>query len=574
MVRKDMKHTDTTPLITEVKVGNPSERGVFIGCCLLGALLSLIATGFVFGINNNVFHLPIVSSLYDEPQFAQDPFIQSLRYFASGVWLLLKGADRYVEAYWLFLVGDYLSRVIAFAGFLSCASLLGVNTLKQRVFFSLILSFTGLLEGEAYAGGGSIFNNYFTHSEIANGLTLLSLSLMIRGRIVWSHGMNGMVFFVNAFVAVWNIVPLSLIMLGLYIKNKADFRRIVSQSLLGLVLFILIATPVIMNVFSNPEFGKEIDFDFVVFLTQYWPYHTLFSAMTLKHKIAVVLIVSLGLISFSKLGASARPFLAVLIGYMAVYAVGIAVPHFTNNPAILNLHLLRVSTLFHIMAALGSISLAVKWFEDRDDNYRSNFLAPIFIVLLCTMKLVLITPIFILVSSSSYVRRLTPGFLIKNSAHFASLMAGLTIVLQIHIAWINNTTNSHYSQQVSEFASIGKWARANTPINSIFLVITQNHLPSSHTTPRDYDNTVFQYTSHRVSWVDFKSGAAVMWSPSYYHTWYPRIEEVLSLKSLKDKIAYAKKNSISYVIDHCDKTWGYDPLFSVDKICLYSATDL
>src|SRR5208337_1354419 len=98
----------------------------------IGALLSLAISGFVFGINNNEFHLPIVGLLYDEPQFTHDEFIQSLRYFSSGLWLLLRGVDRYVDPHLLFLGLDYISRLIAFLGFLACADLLGIRTSKDR----------------------------------------------------------------------------------------------------------------------------------------------------------------------------------------------------------------------------------------------------------------------------------------------------------------------------------------------------------------------------------------------------------------------------------------------------------
>src|SRR6185437_3238014 len=71
----------------------------------VGAALSLLHKGFVFGIENNIFHLPIVASLYDEPQYHDDMFIQSLRHYSSGVWLLLGGFEKHfghVQALFLF----------------------------------------------------------------------------------------------------------------------------------------------------------------------------------------------------------------------------------------------------------------------------------------------------------------------------------------------------------------------------------------------------------------------------------------------------------------------------------------
>ncbi|MGI8570148.1 MAG: hypothetical protein ACR2KT_14365 [Methylocella sp.] len=39
-----------------------------------GTLLSLALTRFLFAYNNNLFHLPIVAELYDEPQFTNVKF--------------------------------------------------------------------------------------------------------------------------------------------------------------------------------------------------------------------------------------------------------------------------------------------------------------------------------------------------------------------------------------------------------------------------------------------------------------------------------------------------------------------
>ncbi|PIK73812.1 hypothetical protein CS379_06245, partial [Methylobacterium frigidaeris] len=58
----------------------------------VGAIVSVALTGFVLGASNNIFHLPIVAGLPDEPQFRADAFVQSLRFFASGIWLLLRGS--------------------------------------------------------------------------------------------------------------------------------------------------------------------------------------------------------------------------------------------------------------------------------------------------------------------------------------------------------------------------------------------------------------------------------------------------------------------------------------------------
>src|SRR5450631_1988457 len=153
------------------------DRAGFWIAAAFGTLISLAITGFVFATNNNLFHLPIVAELYNEPQFANDEFIQSLRYFAAGPWILLRGSASYVDPYWTFLFLFVIGRFLSFVGFLACARLLGIESRREQLFFSLLVSTTYLLRGPSFAGDGGLFINFFQHSEIANGLFLLVLYL-------------------------------------------------------------------------------------------------------------------------------------------------------------------------------------------------------------------------------------------------------------------------------------------------------------------------------------------------------------------------------------------------------------
>ena len=140
-----------------------------------GALISLIATGCVLGVRNDLYFLPIAGALYDQPQFAHDLFIQSLRHYASGPWMILGGVASHINVSWLFLALGFLSRFLSFLGFLACAALLDIHARKDRVLLTFLLCVTSLLRGQSLAGDGGLFINYFTHSEVANGLTLLLL---------------------------------------------------------------------------------------------------------------------------------------------------------------------------------------------------------------------------------------------------------------------------------------------------------------------------------------------------------------------------------------------------------------
>ena len=77
-----------------------------------------------------------------------------------------------------------MSGILCFLGFLGCASVLGIRTWPKRLFLTGLLCLTPFLRGQSLAGDGGLFINYFTHSEIDNGLTLLALYLLLNRRLI------------------------------------------------------------------------------------------------------------------------------------------------------------------------------------------------------------------------------------------------------------------------------------------------------------------------------------------------------------------------------------------------------
>jgi hypothetical protein len=79
-----------------------------------------------------------------------------------------------------------------------------------------------------------------------------------------------------------------------------------------------------------------------------------------------------------------------------------------------------------------------------------------------------------------------------------------------------------------------QWARFQSPQEAVFLV------------PPNRQG--FQLGSERNVWVDWRQGAAVMWSPSFYARWMARFPEVARLKSRADFNAYAAAHGIDYYV--------------------------
>ena len=90
-------------------------------------------------------------------------------------------------------------------------------------------------------------------------------------------------------------------------------------------------------------------------------------------------------------------------------------------------------------------------------------------------------------------------------------------------------------QDRNDLARLGAWAASALPAGTVL-------------TPLDLDPD-FQWQSGHPSWVSWRSGAAVMWAPSFHPQWSTRMREVAALRDPAARIAYACAHDISYVLE-------------------------
>jgi hypothetical protein len=553
----------------------------------IGSLISIVTTGFAVGVRNDVYYLPIVNALYDEAQFANDSFIQSLRYFSAGPWMLLSGIAKHIDTYWLLLALDFMSRLLAFLGFLACASHLGVKKWPQAAFLTVLLCTTSFLRGQSLAGDGGLFINYFTHSEIANGLTLLILLLLLRGWLMTAIAANGLVFFINAFIGVWDAAMIAAITMAMALKGETSWRNVLLKGSIGAGLAAVLAAPVIRNILINPDFGAPLTFDYVTYLEEFWPYHFIFSDISIHEKLGLAAMVALGIAAFIALGRSAHLFIVAIAAFSAIYVIGIVVPHVTHSALILNLHSLRVSTMLQLLVVLGSLVLATEWWFS-DDPVRKFVFSPLLILLLCTpIKMTTIQPAInstmaVLVIAASFcpsVREQISRWLPRGRPSLNYLAVALVAVGFLATVTRNMIGNSRANAWIAEWTTIGNWAKSSTSPNDVFLIQTWNFRgsPSGPPPGSDVDEAIlnsgaFESAAHRSVWVDFRNGAAVLWSPSYYGEWHERVTEVNALTSFAARNAYARANGIRYIADVCASDTTQPSVYSTKRLCVYDTS--
>ena len=62
-----------------------------------------------------------------------------------------------------------------------------------------------------------------------------------------------------------------------------------------------------------------------------------------------------------------------------------------------------------------------------------------------------------------------------------------------------------------------------------------------------------------------------MFTPSYYQTWRSRLTDVEGLNSLDERLAYASRNGIGYVIDICESPEAQNgALYRTKRLCVFA----
>ncbi len=351
-----------------------------------------------------------------------------------------------------------------------------------------------------------------------------------------------------------------------------------AQSLLGVALFSVLAVPVLLNIVKNPDFGSPQELDYIHYLREWYPFHFLFDANTAKAKIALGIICALGIVSFRAYGQTAHAFIAAILGYGFVYVAGIATPHITHSWIILNLHLLRAGMFFHIFAALGALTLSIRLISG-ESSPGDRVVGLLLILCVCSVKYMIPVALLLVATRQFFVgAQFSSEWVGKHSMLASTLTAVILIACQVYVTAKTRSAHAGVQRFVDSYSDIGRWARTNTPVHSMFLVPTRELVfenASDHSSKQDdllapgFDSAIFQYASHRQTWVTFKGGAAVMWSPSYYKTWHARITEVLNLNTLDDKLTYSASNGIDFVLDFCEQAKGHSPSYRAGALCVF-----
>jgi len=559
------------------------------------ALISVAVTGFQFGINNNVFHIPYVLQYGNLPIFENDALYSSLEKFTSLIWPILRLISTEGNVEQVFLISHLISRLVAF---LALYWFFKENGITRLATLLLALTTTAvcpwLLNGSV--GGHGLFVQYFTHSEATWGPLIAALVAAQLGKLRLAAAFAGAVFLINAFVGIW-----LAIILAATIAGNANQRRDWTLLVQSISTFILICAPVVIwIVLAIKDKATVPDYSYIEYVRAYYPGHFLIESMSLYAIGKLSIIAYCGFIA-AYIGNFRKFWFFVLGTLVALLVIGSVLPYIFNNRFVFNLHLLRSAGVLEFVSIILSISASLAVITEAKATASMRAAAVLVVgslitfqtgpmsLLFCAASLTFLALIRLRDTASKLVRGFTAipfkqvnhlaallviaaitadflsdgvsvstvarWFLILSIMFIAirirdlqgiraaplvimwALLAGLVVIT--NFGWGTTDSAEKSVKQKEERSEMLQWVR-ESHLMGPFLFPVHNPYRGIF----DY----FQLRTRKPVWVDWKQGAAVMWEPSFYWQWMPRFEEVNSLRTRDEFVGYATQKGIPYLV--------------------------
>jgi hypothetical protein len=508
--------------------------------CGVAAALSIALQGFEFGIDNNVFHIPIVLRWYDLPQFAGDPLIQSLRHYATPVYPFLSLFADAENIRSIFFLAFFLTRALTVFALFQVMRACGLKQPWLTVA-TVTAVFISAFYGQSSIGRDELLVDIFTHTALAQAVALLGIASLIRGELGWAALAMGIAFDLNAMVGAWMIAPLVLTCMGrlrLPHGPTAAFRT--------LCIFTLTAAPVVIWIAATQ--GNVVpNFDYRAFLAGYYPYHFFIGWADWPHRVEFALQLACALIATLLLLRNRPNAALVLSGLILVFCLGVLVGQLSHARFLLNLHLLRVDGMILWLAVPVIVTVGFNALIAASGLPVLGGAAAIAGLIANDWRIALAGLLWLAAARYwpqpphmqwSSRPRIRPQRLVACGALFIYAAANFaTYATQPMMPGRNDVPSDQQlagdQPTAPQWRQVTDWARADTAPNALFLV------------PPKMD---FVSAAQRRSWTGWKEGAAAMWEPGIYANWRARTDAVAELHGTDAVLAYACVNHIDYVV--------------------------
>lgn len=493
--------------LAAVELGAFLASWVVLGCSLYGT--------------NNDLQLPLVHRACDPNLYPGDPFVATLHHYASGLWQVLWIPFRaFPETPLLFTLIGLQRLLCLFAAGRLARALSGGNAVAEAAAWCLFAF--GMTP---FLGWGTVLPNYFEHTSVAVAFFLLAVAAVVDDKpthaALWL-GLMGLVNIVHATQA--------FLLLGLAVSMSGKLRRWETLRAAGLALAVMSpALYLVLRTMDQPPIPSEA---FLRLLWFYVPQHFFPSSWLAREwllaGLACVLVAG-GWWLGKTPPTSRRLMLGLSLGH-GVLLAGAILAERSHTPGLVTLQLARSSDLWTPVAALFLLATLVNIQSATPSRARSRIGASLGqLVILLVWVWRRFSPWFLLLALAISLPAFWAGPIRKPTLARMAPVLGVLCSLGFFVCFLVFPLGSRvadpvrYGHRPAHEEQLGQWAKRHTPANARFLV--------------DPTFEGFRVLSQRSSFVTWKDGAAMLWSPLFAKTWIERLR-ALGVDALDPRIRY------------------------------------
>lgn len=521
-----------------------------IAAAIATALL-VLSTGFRFGVSNNIYHIPLVLDYANLPQFAHDQFYQDLRWIVSLVWPLERLFATETNLHTLFFASYIVALGVLFFALLWIVARFVALGPVGATLAAVLLGLTYLDSGYALLSGENIVGGYFTETQVATALVVVSLALALDRRLIGAIAVLGLAFDAQVEIALWGVAGLA----GASVALARDDERIGRAWLIGGMIALVLAAPA--AVWWQREIANTGTFpdDYQAYLGLVEPNQWLVWTVPLKKWLLFISAVVLGLSAFTVLGPVSRPACGAFLGFFAVFAIGCVLPFVSSNQWLLNLRPMAADGFLQLLATAAAIAVVLGDVLTGRGIVRVVLSIVIAASLLLSRYLLPIAVVAMLARAAlTHGEMLTIERRIHDPNPIAVGRAALVLVLLLAVVGGLLRVRQPLPWTEPEamrnpgFAAMVDWVRKDTDPRATFLVDGQISGLFNQ----------FQMFTRRAVWMDDRRGASAMWDPRFYEFWKERIDKLWAMDAQVQRLAFSCDAGTDFYADHIGPSLNLD----------------
>lgn len=326
------------------------------------AWASVMLPGFAFPWSNNVFHVPIVLGYAASAEGPHSAFVRSLDDFVSGFWRVLALFADERNVFGVFFAAHVVARMLFVAGVYAILRQVGTRRAAALALTGLA-GIAPLFKGVSIVGHTETLATYLSHTGFAIALLPGCWWLMLRGRWTLAAAALGLVFNINAFIAIWSVVAA----VAAIVARRETMPQVVRQLLSCGVAFVIVAAPTAVWMASIVTKPSQ-PLDYRAYLIDYYPLHTFVhlqwaaTARYAAYLAAAGMTVRVAAASLRE----GRTLAALFLAYLAVFLFGVVLPYVSGARLPLNLFPLRIDAALNVLIAATALAWAGAAWSGRE----------------------------------------------------------------------------------------------------------------------------------------------------------------------------------------------------------------